>query len=42
MKVHAPYLGAGQETLGITPEKEQCGIGWLAFIEQMQVGENIN
>src|SRR4030043_1395674 len=41
VKVHAPHLSARQETLGITAKKEQCSVGGLFLMEQMQMGKNI-
>jgi hypothetical protein len=41
MKVHAPHLSARQELLGITAKKENCGIGGLFLMEQMEMGKNI-
>jgi hypothetical protein len=41
MKVHAPYLSARQETLGITAKKEQCSVGGLPLMEQVQMRKDI-
>jgi hypothetical protein len=41
MEVHAPYLSARQKTLGVTAKKEQCSVGGLPLMEQVQMRKDI-